>query len=179
MALLNLTAASRAVGVNRSTIARALKAGRLSATTNEEGERCIDTAELMRVFGALKTDAQGDTPVDAYPLHRHAIGDAQGQYALIEMLQEQLRQANEREREGRERETRLLVMLETEQATRRELEIRLLPAPAVPAPALPPVVKPSRWQLWILLALWAILLAVAGWQWREDIRALVEWIAGS
>ncbi|HMQ97310.1 MAG TPA: hypothetical protein PKC42_04395, partial [Candidatus Nanoperiomorbaceae bacterium] len=129
MALLNLTAASRAVGVNRSTIARALKAGRLSATTNEEGERCIDTVELMRVFGTLKTAAQGDAPADAYPLHRHAIGDAQGQDALIEVLQEQLRQANEREREGREREARLLALLEVEQAARRDLETKLLPAP--------------------------------------------------
>ena len=136
MALLNLTAASRAVGVNRSTIARAVKNGRLSTTTNEQGERCIDTAELMRVFGTLKTDAQGDAPTDAYPLHRHAIGDVQGdvqrQDALIEVLQEQLQKSNERERE-----TRLLAMLEAEQAARRELETKLLPAPVPPKPAPP------------------------------------------
>ena len=60
MALLNLTAAARAAGCNRSTIARALKSGRLSATTNERGERCIDTSELMRVFGALQGDAQAN-----------------------------------------------------------------------------------------------------------------------
>ena len=58
MALLNFTAASRAAGVNRSTVVRALKSGRLSATTNDAGERCIDTAELLRVFGPLKADAR-------------------------------------------------------------------------------------------------------------------------
>ena len=168
MALLNLTAASRAVGVNRSTIARALKAGRLSATTNEEGERCIDTVELMRVFGTLKTAAQGDAPADAYPLHRHAIGDAQGQDALIEVLQEQLRQANEREREGREREARLLALLEVEQAARRDLETKLLPAPTPPKPA-----PPRRVRVWLLLALLLAVVAFAGWRWWDAIRATV------
>lgn len=173
MALLNLTAASRAVGVNRSTIARAVKNGRLSTTTNEQGERCIDTAELMRVFGALKTDAQGDAPADAYPLHRHAIGDAQGdaqgQDALIEVLQEQLRQSNEREREGRERETRLLAMLEVEQATRRDLETKLLPAPVPP----PKPAPPSHRRVWLLLILLVALLAFAGWRWWDAIYPTV------
>jgi hypothetical protein len=54
MPSLNLTAASRAAGIGRSTIVRALKSGRLSATTNEQGERVIDTSELVRVFGPLK-----------------------------------------------------------------------------------------------------------------------------
>ena len=170
MALLNLTAASRAVGVNRSTIVRALKSGRLSATTSDAGERCIDTAELMRVFGTLKTDAQSDAPADAYPLHRHAIGDAQGQDTLVEVLQEQLRQANEREREGREREARLLAMLEAEQATRRDLETKLLPAPA---PAPPKPAPPRRVRMWLLLALLVALLAFAGWWRRDAIHATV------
>lgn len=169
MALLNLTAASRAVGVNRSTIVRALKAGRLSATTNEKSERCIDTAELMRMFGVLKTDAQGDAPADAYPLHRHAIGDAQGQDTLIEVLQEQLQQANEREREGRERETRLLTLLEVEQSARRELETKLLPAPVPP----PKPAPPRRVRVWLLLILLVSLLAFAAWRWRDTIYAAV------
>ena len=171
MALLNLTAASRAVGVNRSTIARAVKNGRLSTATNQQGERCIDTAELMRVFGMLKTAAQGNAPADAYPLHRHAIGDAQGdvqgQIALIEVLQEQLRQSNEREREGREREARLLTLLEVEQAARRDLETKLLPAPVPPPKPAPPNYR----RVWLLLILLVAVLAFAGWWWRDTIHA--------
>ena len=121
MALLNLTAAAQAAGVNRSTMIRALKNGRLSATNNEMGERCIDTAELMRVFGPLKADAQAH----AHPLPMQAIGVD----ALVEVLQEQLRHATEREQQGRERELRLLAMLEVEQAARRDMEQKLLPAP--------------------------------------------------
>lgn len=161
MALLNLTAASRAAGVNRSTIVRALKSGRLSATTSDAGERCIDTAELMRAFGALKGDAYADAQVA--PMH--ATGDAhpvaQDQPALLEVLQEQLRQAHEREREGREREARLLAMLESEQQARCELETKLLPAPR-PAPV-------GKVRAWILLAVLAAALAFAGWHFRAVI----------
>ena len=124
MALLNLTAAAQAAGVNRSTVARALKNGRLSATNNEMGERCIDTAELMRVFGPLKADAQAN----AHPLSMQAIGVD----ALVEVLQEQLRHATEREQQGRERELRLLAMLEVEQAARRDMEQKLLSPPPPP-----------------------------------------------
>ena len=127
MALLNLTTAAQAAGVNRSTVVRALKNGRLSATSNEIGERCIDTAELMRVFGPLKADAQAH----AHPLPMQAIGVD----ALVEVLQEQLRHATEREQQGRERELRLLVMLEVEQAARREMEQKLLLPPPPPRSA--------------------------------------------
>lgn len=161
MALLNLTAASRAAGVNRSTIVRALKSGRLSATTSDVGERCIDTAELMRVFGALK----GNTYADAQALPMHAIGNAhlvvQDQPTLLEVLQEQLRQAHEREREGREREVCLLAMLEAEQTARRELETKLLPAPK-PAPT-------SKVRVWMLLAVLVVALVFAGWHFRAVI----------
>ena len=165
MALLNITAASRAAGVNRSTIVRAMKSGRLSTTTDDAGERCIDTAELMRVFGGLKGDAYADA--QAAPMH--ATGDAhpvaQERSILVEILQEQLRQAHEREREGREREARLLAMLENEQQTRRELETKLLPAPA-PRPA-----PPGKGRVWALVILLLATLAFAGWRFREVIVA--------
>lgn len=133
MALLNLTAAARAAGCNRSTIARALKSGRLSATTNERGERCIDTSELMRVFGALQGDAQANAQATAYPVNRLAIGherqDAQAESALVNLLRQQLDEAKERERLLIDEKARLLTMLEHEQTTRASLEIKLLAGP--------------------------------------------------
>ena len=58
MAQFTIAGAARAAGVGRATIQRALKAGRLSATTNEQGERVIDMVELLRVFGPLKQSEQ-------------------------------------------------------------------------------------------------------------------------
>ena len=89
---------------------------------------------------------------------------------MVEVLQEQLRQANEREREGREREARLLAMLEAEQAARRDLETKLLPAPA---PAPPKPAPPRQVRMWLLLALLVALLAFAGWWRRDAIHATV------
>ena len=50
MPAIGLAEAARLSGRNQSTIHRAMKAGRLSYTKDETGERRIDTAELDRVF---------------------------------------------------------------------------------------------------------------------------------
>ena len=51
MAILSITAAAKAAGVSRTTIYEKIKDGELSRTP--EG---IDTAELLRVFGELKSE---------------------------------------------------------------------------------------------------------------------------
>lgn len=48
--MLTLGAAARAVAVSKSTLARAIKAGRLSATRKPDGGYEIDAAELTRVY---------------------------------------------------------------------------------------------------------------------------------
>lgn len=166
MPLLNLTAASRAAGVGRSTIVRALKSGRLSATTNEQDERVIDTSELARVFGPLK----GSAYPNEQAVDNHDIGQNSD---MVSLLREQLAAALEREKQaveqGRERETRLLALLEAEQQARRDLETKLLPAPR------PAAVGKGR--LWILLAMLVALLAFTGWRWRDTIHATVATLA--
>ena len=51
MSLVGLSEAARLTGKAHTTIHRAMKAGRLSFTVDEAGERRVDTAELARVFG--------------------------------------------------------------------------------------------------------------------------------
>lgn len=152
MTVFSISAAARATGVDRTTIYRAIKSGRLSATTTATGKRGIDLAELLRVFGPLPQAQQGEDvalPHSATPEH---TADA----TLIKVLQEQLQQANEREQQAQEREARLLTMLETaqqvlqaEQQARRDLETKLLPAPMS--------ALAGKGRLWAL----AILLLVA------------------
>ena len=151
MTILGINVAARAAGVARSTIQRAIKTGRLSAVSTATGERGIDLAELLRVFGPLPQTRQEQTAV----LLPAAAPDATGEATLIGVLQEQLQQALERERQAieraRERESRLLALLETEQQARRELEMKRLSAPR------PKPVGNSR--VWILLG--TLLMALA------------------
>jgi hypothetical protein len=63
----NLATAAMATGVNKSTILRSIKGGRLSATKDETGWQ-IEVAELHRIFKPLPTAATGEAtavPQDA------------------------------------------------------------------------------------------------------------------
>jgi hypothetical protein len=68
---MGLSEAAAATGVNRSTIYRAYKSGRMSATRLESGQIEVDPAELFRVFPplaaqGLKNDApHGDATASA------------------------------------------------------------------------------------------------------------------
>lgn len=63
---LSLSQAAKLTGKSKSTINRAIKTGKLSATRHDDGSYSIDPAELSRVFnlepdeGAEKHDAEPD-----------------------------------------------------------------------------------------------------------------------
>lgn len=50
---LTVNDAAKHVGVTRQTIFKAIKAGKLSATTNHQGHKQINVSELLRVYGRL------------------------------------------------------------------------------------------------------------------------------
>lgn len=120
MAQLSVSAAARAVGKDRGTIHRYIKSGKLSVSKNTAGHTVIETAELLRVFGAL----QGDGGMPAVAQHVVApVENSSVQHILestLELMKQQLKASQEREE-------RLLIMLGQEQEARRELERRLLP----------------------------------------------------
>jgi hypothetical protein len=74
---MGLSEAAAATGVNRSTLFRAYKSGRMSATRLETGQIEVDPAELFRVFPPIA--AQGASN-DA--LHPHATPIATDNNAL-------------------------------------------------------------------------------------------------
>jgi hypothetical protein len=62
--------AARATGLSKSTIRRAIKAGRVSAARSETGDYVIDPAELYRTFppvDAVAPSGNGCVPQDATP----------------------------------------------------------------------------------------------------------------
>jgi hypothetical protein len=62
MPAFTLGTASQATGCAKSTILRAIKAGRISATRDDIGQWAIDPSELFRVFPALALPATAETP---------------------------------------------------------------------------------------------------------------------
>lgn len=162
MTIFTISAAAHAAGIDRRTLQRAIKSGRLSATANAAGERGIDLAELIRVFGPLREMPQELPQGQSAAMSRDAPGGTAGA-ALLETLrdqvrqaQEQLRQAYEREQQAQQEKARLLALLEAEQVARRDLEQKLLPPP--PRLELPPHRYHRLWLLLAILALTAIIL---------------------
>jgi excisionase family DNA binding protein len=60
--MLTLGEAARHCGVPKSTISRAIKAGRLSASRDEKGSYAIDPAELFRVYPIKAEEKVAATP---------------------------------------------------------------------------------------------------------------------
>ncbi|MCL1916523.1 MAG: hypothetical protein FWG17_07475 [Desulfovibrionaceae bacterium] len=89
MAQLTISAAARAVGKDRSTLKRYISAGRLSVSQNAVGQPQVDVAELMRVFGELKSDGGLKIPETNSP--------EQPLRGVLEVLNRELQSAQERE----------------------------------------------------------------------------------
>jgi len=64
-----LAAAAAACGLNKSTVLRAIKAGKISGTKDEHGKWHIEAAELHRVYPPVAAAAAGNgaLPRDAMP----------------------------------------------------------------------------------------------------------------
>jgi hypothetical protein len=111
MASIGLSEAAKLTGRNQSTIHRAMKAGRLSYTVDEAGERRIDTAELDRVFGIKANGASQEVlaqPLQSKVTHEGELAALQrlldDREATIRDLRDQVADLRiQRDREGEER----------------------------------------------------------------------------
>lgn len=124
MPLFTISTAARAVKRSRGTIHNYLKSGRLSFVIDNDGNRKIDTSELLRVFGELSMDSI-EQPVKTRELNsveHPKMPSNDTQNAIVEILKEQLQAALDREKV-------LLETLQQEQRSRREIEQRLLALP--------------------------------------------------
>jgi len=93
-----LGSAAKATGLSKSTLSRALKAGRISATRSDAGAYEIDPAELHRIFPPVAP------PPEAAIMAHHATGDATAIHPSVTPPQaerelEILKAERERERE--------------------------------------------------------------------------------
>ena len=59
MARHKISEAAKMVGKHRKSIYRHIKQGRVSSHTGDDGEKYIDTSELIRVYGKIETPETG------------------------------------------------------------------------------------------------------------------------
>lgn len=62
MACHTISEAASLVGVNRRTIYRYIKSGKLSSSVTHDNKSVIETSELLRVFGALSQPETENSP---------------------------------------------------------------------------------------------------------------------
>jgi hypothetical protein len=138
MASFTLGTASQATGTAKSTILRAIKAGRISASRDELGQWVIDPAELARVFPLLTVPGATPAPQEierrATQIERDATTDllvAELRAALAGLRQDRddLRQDRDRWHAAYENEQAAHARTQEALSTTQ----RLLPPPTTPS----------------------------------------------
>lgn len=125
---LTLSQAAKALGKSKSTLNRAIKTGRLSATRNEDGTFSINPAELYRAFPEPSQNVRQERPLEQ---ERTVVPDDLG--SRISLLQQLL-----------EREREVVADLKEDRDRWRQQATSLL-ANQDAAPATPPSLKRRRW----------------------------------
>jgi len=97
MPFLTLSQAAKATSKSKSTLNRAIKSGRLSATRNVDGTFAIDPSELSRAFP--QNDPERAPLVHYEPTLERLGMEESSRIAMLEKLLEREREALARERE--------------------------------------------------------------------------------
>ena len=98
MAKVGAQRAAELTGRSKSTIQRAMNAGKLSYEVDNNGRRVIDVAELDRAFGLMPQDAGprgGSVTIEAELEKATAMLEAERLKMRIRMLEDQLDSAND------------------------------------------------------------------------------------
>ena len=106
----SLGEAAKELGVSKPTVQRAIKAGRMSATRNDDGSYDIDPAELSRAFPAVTRtgNVAPDLKRDETRVLQAEVEGLRQQVALLKDERDDLRRRLDAEAEERRRMTALL-----------------------------------------------------------------------
>lgn len=110
MPKINISQAAKMTGKTRTTIYKKIKSGELSAELGSDGNRLIDTAELLRVFGELVTP---DTvSIDVYGIQQETPRVTPLLERQISLLEAENKRLHEQIEADRREKERLLGLLE-------------------------------------------------------------------
>lgn len=132
MSELTLSQAVQLIGKSKSTLSRAIKSGRLSATRNADGTFSINPAELLRAFP--HETPRYEPKQGSEPLHATVVASAE--QAEISALRDELAKAKQRAAVAEAQAEERVRALEASDRTVAHLRSLLPPAtPQHPAPA--------------------------------------------
>ena len=139
MAKVSISKAAKLAGVSRTALYKSyINKGLLSTSRDDAGKKCIDTSEILRVFGKLQDNSEGlqvDTPENT-PKTAQVTTDTAKDFE-IKLLKNQLEESRKREQEAQEREEWYKKKIDDLTDT-----MKLLEAPKDP-------IYPRRWyQFW-------------------------------
>lgn len=84
MSQLPISEAAKRVGRSPKTLYRLVSTGVLSATVDENGKKQIDTSELLRVFGEIRTGREKTENPETIPMSQREIDDKTARMAVLE-----------------------------------------------------------------------------------------------
>ncbi len=118
MAKLNVSQAARAVGKERTTLHRHIKAGKLTVEKDALGNPAIDVSELQRVYGTVKMDVAPATVKQNDEKPQSDPRWAEAEFQMLQLKLDHAKQERDAERERRQRAEneaeRLLGIVETQ-----------------------------------------------------------------
>lgn len=137
MALVSISQAAKLAGISRSNLYTTyINQGKISILKDERDHPCIDTAELLRVFGSLKISRNDVKQEFKQYYNREEIGQNSVKnavdsvlYPLVEQLRQQLIEAKIREQQALEREQFYQQQLKDLTQTIKLLEYKPEPPP--------------------------------------------------
>jgi hypothetical protein len=133
MAKVSISQAAKLAGISRTSLYKTyLNKGVVSISKDSSGKKCIDTAELLRVFGELQGDTVNSNPTQGFEQKLTPETVTQNDL-LIEVGQLRFERSNLKEQlsTAREREEWYKHQIDTLTSTLKLLEHK--PAPTKPA----------------------------------------------
>lgn len=120
MAKVTIREAAKLVKPDESTIYRHVRTGKIASETNPQGKKVIDTAELQRFYGEIKTA----TPEITNGNHQQIPHPANDE--IVALLESKIELLTEQNQDLKKDKDRLMEMLSVEQEKTKML---MLPTP--------------------------------------------------
>ena len=139
MANVSISKAAKLAGVSRTALYKSyINKGLISISRDKAGKKCIDTSEILRVFGKLQDNNEGlQVDTSENTLETEQVTTEIAKDFEIKLLKSQLEESRKREQEAQERESWYKKQIDNLTNT-----IKLLEGPKQPQ-------YPRRWyQFW-------------------------------